>query len=154
MLGQEPSSKANQSKIKGKVKGKRKRYLYLAPTQEVGGPSSVRIDYAVFERAILDKLAELRPADIASDSLDLTQGALGLTLELVLTEKVAMTRAKPGKRSGEEGASARLLFTPTRPGQVLAEATRRRWHLARSYRWRARIFPTTRSPPPPTAQPT
>jgi hypothetical protein len=50
---------------------------------------------------------------------------LGLALELRLREKVPMTRITSRNRSGEEGASARLLFTPSRPGAVLAEATRR-----------------------------
>ena len=68
----------------------------------------------------------MRPAPAGSDSLDLTQGALGLAVELVLLQKIDMTRVKPGRLAGEQGASARLLFTPTRPGQVLAEAGRRR----------------------------
>jgi hypothetical protein len=81
------------------------------------------LDPALFPRKTIETL---RPAAADSDSLDLTMGALGLTLELILTEKIPMTRTKPGKVFGEQGASARLLFTPTRPGQVLAEATRRR----------------------------
>ncbi len=69
----------------------------------------------------------LRPAPAASDSLDLTQAAPGLALELLLTEKVSMTLVQPGKRSGEPGSSARLLFTPTRPGALLADAATRRF---------------------------
>jgi hypothetical protein len=51
-------------------------------------------------------------------------GSLGLALELVLTEKVPMVRAS-GRKDALSGASARLLFTPTRPGRVLAEAETR-----------------------------
>ena len=80
-------------------------------------------DPVLFERR---RIETLRPAPAGSDSLDLTQGALGLALELVLLEKVPMTLVRPRKAAGEQGSSARLLFTPTRPGQVLAEAVRRR----------------------------
>jgi hypothetical protein len=47
-------------------------------------------------------------------------------LELILAEKVAMVLVTPGHRKGSAGASARLLFTPSRPGAVLAEARARR----------------------------
>jgi len=67
----------------------------------------------------------LRPAPADSDSLDLTMGAPGLALELLLTEKVPMTLVKPEERRGEPGASARLLVTPSRPGRVMAEAAER-----------------------------
>jgi DNA invertase Pin-like site-specific DNA recombinase len=45
--------------------GERKRYVYLTPTQETGIPGGGRIDYHVFEQAILSMLHELRPSDIA-----------------------------------------------------------------------------------------
>ena len=47
-------------------------------------------------------------------------------LELVLREKVPMVVVRPGRRGDQPGASARLLFTPTRPGLVLSEARARR----------------------------
>jgi DNA invertase Pin-like site-specific DNA recombinase len=50
-----------------KGKGPRKRYVYLALTREDGGSGERRIDYSVFEEAILSRLRELRPSDIASD---------------------------------------------------------------------------------------
>jgi hypothetical protein len=47
----------------------RKRYVYLCPTRETGVPEGgPRIDYAVFEDAILDRLRELRPRDIAPEA--------------------------------------------------------------------------------------
>ena len=103
--------------------GLSRRWLVFVPAGVVLHDPIALLDPVLFPRAMIEAL---RPARADSDSLDLTQGALGLTLELVLTEKVPMTRAAPGRRGGEQGASARLLFTPTRPGQVLAEATRRR----------------------------
>jgi hypothetical protein len=103
--------------------GLSRRWLVFVPAGVVLHDPIALLDPVLFPRQMIEAL---RPAPADSDSLDLTQGALGLALELVLTEKVPMTRAKPGQFGGEPGASARLLFTPTRPGQVLAEATRRR----------------------------
>jgi DNA invertase Pin-like site-specific DNA recombinase len=48
-----------------KGEGERKRYVYLAPTREGGIPAAGRIDYAVFEAAVLSLLKELRPSDLA-----------------------------------------------------------------------------------------
>jgi hypothetical protein len=103
--------------------GLSRRWLVFVPAGVVLHDPIALLDPVLFPRQTIEAL---RPALADSDSLDLSQGALGLTLELVLTEKVPMTRVKPGKVGGEQGASARLLFTPTRPGQVLAEAARRR----------------------------
>jgi hypothetical protein len=70
----------------------------------------------LFRREVIESLG---PAPAGTDSLDLTQRALGLAVELILLEKVAMS---PG---GVEGSSARLLFTPSRPGALLEEAASR-----------------------------
>jgi hypothetical protein len=80
-------------------------------------------DPVLFRRQWIDVL---RPAPADSDSLDLTQRAPGLALELVLTEKAELTLVRPGRGLGETGRTARLLFTPTRPGRVLADARARR----------------------------
>lgn len=102
--------------------GLSRRWLVFVPAGVVLHDPISLLDPVLFPRRTIEAL---RPAASDSDSLDLTQGSLGLTLELVLTEKVPMTRAKPGHAGGQQGASARLLFTPTRPGQVLAEAAAR-----------------------------
>jgi hypothetical protein len=103
--------------------GLARRWVVFVPAGMVLHDPLTLCDPVLFLRPIIETL---RPAAADSDSLDLTQKSLGLALELVLTEKVPMALAKPGKKGGEQGASARLLFTPTRPGQVLAEASRRR----------------------------
>ena len=103
--------------------GLSRRWLVFVPAGVVLHDPISLLDPALFPRQMIEAL---RPAPADTDSLDLTQGALGLAIELVLTEKVPMTRAKPGHAGGEQGASARLLFTPTRPGRVLAEAAQRR----------------------------
>ena len=103
--------------------GLSRRWLVFVPAGVVLHDPMALLDPVLFSRKVIEAL---HPAPADTDSLDLTQGALGLALELVLTEKVPMTRVRPGRRGGEQGASARLLFTPTRPGQVLAEAQSRR----------------------------
>ncbi|HVE93312.1 MAG TPA: hypothetical protein VNB24_00220 [Acidimicrobiales bacterium] len=101
--------------------GLSRRWLVFVPAGVVlHDPLSI-VDPVLFPRAMIESL-RAAPAD--SDSLDLTLGSRGLALELVLNEKVPMVRRSRG--GGETGASARLLFTPTRPGRVLREAERRR----------------------------
>jgi hypothetical protein len=100
-----------------------RRWAVLVPAGLVlHDPMTLR-DPVLFPRPVIELL---HPAPADSDSLDLTQRALGLSLELLLREKVPMTLMKPGRRSGEEGASARLLFTPARPGALLSAAADRR----------------------------
>jgi DNA invertase Pin-like site-specific DNA recombinase len=51
-----------------KGEGERKRYRYLASTMETGTPKpGPRVDYAVFEAAVLSKLRELKPSHVAPD---------------------------------------------------------------------------------------
>jgi hypothetical protein len=100
-----------------------RRWAVLVPAGLVlHDPMSLR-DPVLFPRATIDVV---HPAPADTDSLDLTHRSLGLALELVLREKVPMTLVRPGRRAGEEGASARLLFSPARPGAFLAAAAERR----------------------------
>lgn len=100
-----------------------RRWLVFVPAGVVVHDPMSLADPVLFQRQQIESL-DLAPAD--TDSLDLTQRAPGLALELVLTEKVPMMLVRPGSRVGEQGASARLLVMPTRPGAVLEEARRRR----------------------------
>jgi len=100
-----------------------RRWVVFVPAGLVLHDAASLAEPVLFRRQVIDSLG---PAAADSDSLDLTQRALGLALELQLTEKVEMSRITPQHRGGEAGASARLLFTPTRPGMVLAEAATRR----------------------------
>ena len=80
-------------------------------------------------------VAHLRPApawasaaDAADTSaVDLTQGAPGLALELILSEAVSLTLVRPGRRLGRPRSATAVLFTPTRPGAVLEEGRARRF---------------------------
>lgn len=100
-----------------------RRWVVFVPAGLVLHDPLALADPVLFRRQTIEVL---RPAPADTDSLDLTQRAPGLALELVLTEKVPMMLMRPGTRVGEAGSSARLLFTPTRPGEVLREAAARR----------------------------
>ena len=115
-----------------------RRWVVFVPAGLVLHDPLALADPVLFPRASIEAL---RPAPAATDSLDLTGGALGLALELVLREKVPLVLTRRGGRSLERGSSARLLFTPTRPGRVLAEASARR------------VASGQAKPPPSTASP-
>jgi hypothetical protein len=102
--------------------GLSRRWVVFVPAGVVLHDPMTLADPVLFPKRTIEAL-HLAPAD--TDSLDLTQRSPGLACELLLWEKVPLTLRKPGDRVGESGASARLLFTPTRPGAVLAEARRR-----------------------------
>lgn len=100
-----------------------RRWVVFVPAGVVLHDPLALLDPVLIQTRVIEVL---RPAPADSDSLDLTQGAPGLALELVLRQKVPMVLMKPGQRGGESGSSARLLFTPTRPGALLADAGSRR----------------------------
>lgn len=102
--------------------GLARRWVVFVPAGVVLHDPLTLVDPVLFRREVVETL---RPAPADSDSLDLTMNAPGLALELLLTEKVPMVLSRPG-RDAEAGSSARLLFTPTRPGVVLTEAAARR----------------------------
>ena len=80
-------------------------------------------DTAMFRRNEIDKF-EL--ASRSTDALDLTVGALGPAVELTLREMGMVVRA--GTLQSRQGASVHvksLMFSPSRPGRLLAEAARR-----------------------------
>ncbi|HVF76228.1 MAG TPA: hypothetical protein VM938_14415 [Acidimicrobiales bacterium] len=103
--------------------GLSRRWVVFVPAGLVLHDGMALADPVLFQRKVVEAV-RLAPAD--TDSLDLTKGALGPAVELLLREKVPMVLTTPGNRGGEPGSSARLLFSPTRPGAVLAEAARRR----------------------------
>jgi hypothetical protein len=103
--------------------GLSRRWVVFVPAGLVLHDPMSLMEPILFEKAVIETL---RPAPAESDSLDLTQGSPGLALELILNQKVPMALAKQRRRGGEAGSSARLLFTPTRPGLVLREAAARR----------------------------
>jgi hypothetical protein len=106
--------------------GLARRWLVLVPAGLVLHDHHALAETALFPR---DLIARLGPAEVddppASPRLDLTQGALGLALELDLTEPM---KVAPRPRGGavQMVQADRLLFTPSRPGALLAAAAGRR----------------------------
>ena len=100
-----------------------RRWVVFVPAGLVLHDPLSLVDPVLFPSKVVESLA---PAAAGTDALDLTQGAMGLALELSLKEKIPMALTRRGGRDIETGSSARLMFTPTRPGLVLAEARRRR----------------------------
>lgn len=94
------------------------RWAVLVPAGLVLKDHLSVVDPVLFRRT---EVEVLRPAPADTDALDLTSGAPGLALELRLLDEVALLRVVPGQ-AAEPGRTARLLFTPTRPGAVLADA--------------------------------
>jgi len=74
-------------------------------------------------------LASLGPALVDTTAVDFTVGAFGLALEVGLTEPLAVSPSPIRRlRSHDEVTTEEIeafVFTPTRPGHVLAEAARR-----------------------------
>lgn len=98
------------------------RWAVLVPAGLVLKDHLTVVDPVLFRRT---EVEVLRAARADTDALDLTAKAPGLALELRLLDKVALVRVVPGS-NGQQGRTARLLFTPTRPGAVLADARARR----------------------------
>lgn len=100
-----------------------RRWAVFVPAGMVLHDPLTLLDPVLFQRSTV---ALVRPAEVGTDALDLSQRAPGLALEMVLQEEVSFTLLVPGKREGRAEVTGRFLFTPTRPGAVLEEARRRR----------------------------
>ena len=68
----------------------------------------------------------LEPAPAGTDALDLTGGAAGLAVEARTVEPVTLLPVAPRGRPTELTEVTAVMFTPVRPGRLLAEARRRR----------------------------
>ena len=102
-----------------------RRWAVFVPAGFVLHDPLALLDPVLFNRR---KVTTLRPATVG-EGLDLTQNAPGLALELVLDEPASLTLMKPGRRQGQPESTARIVFTPTRPGAVIDEARTRRIHV-------------------------
>jgi len=103
--------------------GLARRWVVFVPAGMVLHDPLSLTDPVLFPRQGIESLA---PARAESRSLDLTQRAPGLALELVLRDEAVLMLADRGNRLGRSATVDRLLFTPTRPGAVLREAGARR----------------------------
>ena len=103
--------------------GLSRRWIVFVPAGVVVHDDLALADAMLFQRR---GVTGVHPATVDTHSLDLTRGALGLALELVLAEPVTVNVTRPRTAGGEATTCTGLLFTPTRPGAVLAEARSRR----------------------------
>ena len=99
-----------------------RRFVVFVPAGFVLHDEFVVRDPVLFQRRIIE---QLRAAPAQSDSLDLTNGAGGLAIEALLTEKAEIVRVT-SRRTSETGSTARFLLVPTLPGRLLDEARTRR----------------------------
>jgi hypothetical protein len=103
--------------------GLSKRWVVFVPAGLVLHDLHALVDPVLFPRARLLRLGPA-PAEVEG-ARDLTQGALGLALELELSQDLELAPRRPDGSLELEPVD-RVLFTPTRPGALLQEAARRR----------------------------
>jgi hypothetical protein len=103
--------------------GLARRWVVFVPAGTVLVDPMTLTDSLLVQRR---RVAGLGPAPADTTARDLTAGALGLALQLELTEpQTLVPRPSRGGEVGLEDVSA-VLFTPTRPGRVLTEARAQR----------------------------
>jgi hypothetical protein len=105
-----------------------RRFVVFVPAGFVVHDHLVLLDPVLFRRNVVESIAAA-PAD--TDSLDLTLGATGMPLEVLLHEKVELTKLSADRKTGDVGKTARFLVSPVRPGAVVREAQARRYATAR-----------------------
>jgi hypothetical protein len=101
--------------------GLSRRWVVFVPAGVVLHDLLALSDPVLFQRTTIERLA---PASRDTDALDLTERAPGLALELALREPVDVNLSRA--KSAERVQARAVLFTPTRPGAVVAEAAARR----------------------------
>jgi len=108
--------------------GLSQRWFVFVPAGVVVVDRMALTDSLLVPRQRVDSIG---PAPADTRAVDLTVGALGLALELRLTEPDLIIPAPPRRLRGGQATIdpvevESVLVAPTRPGWVLAEATRRR----------------------------
>ena len=103
------------------------RWAVLVPAGFVLKDHLSLLDPVLFRRT---DITVLQPAPADSDGMDLTAGALGLALELRLREEQHIDRMRPVRRGSEPFEVWKVLFTPTRPKALLADAASRNIQVA------------------------
>jgi hypothetical protein len=103
--------------------GLSRRWVVFVPAGLVLHDPMTMPDPVLFRRQIVSSVDLARAG---TDALDLTQRSPGLAIEIELSEDTQLHLTKPVSRDSSTVTTRRLLFTPTRPGRVLAEARERR----------------------------
>ena len=101
-----------------------RRFLVFVPAGFVVHDFESLRDPVLFKRQTIEGI---RAAAVDSDSLDLTAKAPGLTIEVLLREKVEITKVRNSRDTGEVGKTARFLVVPSMPGRFLTAAAKRRY---------------------------
>lgn len=73
-----------------------------------------------------DVIHRLGPAPVDLEALDLTAGSAGLVLSVEFTEELSLVPAAKRKEAATPVSVAAILLSPSRPGQLLAQAETRR----------------------------
>lgn len=102
--------------------GLSRRWIVFVPAGVVLHDLHAMVDPVLFPRRAIGRLGPAPAED--HGALDLTRSALGLALEVELTEPTELAPRRSDGTVQLEHAQ-RVLFTPTRPGAVLTEAARR-----------------------------
>jgi hypothetical protein len=101
-----------------------RRWVVFVPTGMVLHDPLTLVDPILLRRSTVRQLG---PAPASTTGLDLTRGALGLALEADLVGDVSLTLVSGGRGTETETVdTACVLFTPTRPGALLAAARARK----------------------------
>ena len=115
------------------------RWAVLVPAGLVLKDHVTLLDPMLFKRTMIEQLG---PAAADTDAVDLTARSPGLALELRLKEPEPVVLVQPGRKRNQPGHVTRMLFTPSRPGALLADAAGRRIPVAQA----AMPPPSTSSP--------
>jgi hypothetical protein len=107
--------------------GLSRRWVVFVPAGLVLHDPMTLADPVLFLR---EEIVAFGPAEAGTAALDLTAKAFGLALELEVASPAPLALVRPGSRTAVMAEASALLFTPTRPGAVLAysreRATKRR----------------------------
>ncbi len=99
-----------------------RRFVVFVPAGFVVHDPLAVADPVLFRRALVEYIG---PAAVDTDSLDLTLGAAGVPIEVLLEEKVELAKLSADRKTAEVGRTARFMVSPMRPGAVLKEARAR-----------------------------
>ncbi len=104
--------------------GLSRRWVVFVPAGLVLHDRHTMNEAVLFPRRLIARVGPARDP-LPPDTLDLTAGSLGLAVELVVSSPLEVAPRR-NDRTVKVVTVPSVVFTPTRPGALLAEATRRR----------------------------